>query len=400
MSCPNEELDDHPDDYQLAILGASLNDEDINQLEKQVQIDPSDITSRIKLLGNYFLRQQFSEEIDARRMRHIEFMIKNHPERKISGSAFIEIFDGADVSHFKVLWMNSLNERANDPVVHLNAAHFFGLSDKDFSEKLFLEALEIDPEDRRARLSLAQFYQRWEGHEQQAIVHFEQLSDDVNELNYSELNDLPKAYFAAGENSRAIDAANKLLRLAKENKNDWNYGNAINKAHTVLGMIAINSGEIKKALKHLSQSYKDIATPQTTSFGPSTDLVKLVAKLGYTKDALRYLDEAQHLCGYDGDKYNKLRYEIAKGRPVTDDATDVEDYEDFVRKHVMKSLRKSKAEDRVRFIEHAITSTESSIRAWSNSSEKKAENLEYQKLRVEKLKGHLRELQLLSEENH
>ncbi len=392
MSCPDE--------IQLALSGINLSEEEVSELEASLAKNSADLNSRIKLLGKYFLAQMDLENIAEKRIRHIEFVIKHHADSAIAGTPYAQVTESSKYPHLKTLWNKVLKSGKENFQMHLNASKFFCLDDKEFSEKLCLKALKIAPENQNARRHLAQIYRLWEGHEDKAVEHLEILCEVSKERNFSQFNGLPDAYYSAGKIEKAFEAANKLLKLADEYRDNWNYGNAVNNAHTVLGMIAFEKGDILKALKHLSQSSEDIATPQTSSFGPRTELVRLIARAGYHDEALNYLDEAQRLCGYENDRFNELRFEIANGGPANDDEDGTEACEEFVRQHVMHSLRKLDVASRATHLERAIRSTETSIHIYSNFELDGNESLEFQKRRVEKLKGHLRELQLLSEENH
>src|SRR5215470_9880220 len=59
--------------------------------------------------------------------------------------------------------------------------------------------------------------------------------------------DMAVLAFVAGDQIKAGMYAKDLLNQAESMKDNWNYGNAIHKAHLVLGRIALSAGDLDEA---------------------------------------------------------------------------------------------------------------------------------------------------------
>lgn len=107
---------------------------------------------------------------------------------------------------------------------------------------------------------------------------------------------LPAAAMAAwhlGKIDLAIDLAEKTLSLAPTYAGNWNYGNALNAGHSVLGLCALHSGKTDEAVSQLHQAGSTPGSPQLNSFGPSMQLAKALATQGEFDAALTYLEQCR-----------------------------------------------------------------------------------------------------------
>lgn len=86
--------------------------------------------------------------------------------------------------------------------------------------------------------------------------------------------------------------ATEMLELAPAYREDWNYGNAIHHAHTVLGLVALLHGNVDQAQKHLLASGSTPGSPQLDTFGPTMELARALMRAGFFESIAEYL----HLC--------------------------------------------------------------------------------------------------------
>jgi hypothetical protein len=84
--------------------------------------------------------------------------------------------------------------------------------------------------------------------------------------------------------------AHILLNKKERFKKSFNYGNAIHKAHTILGLIELNSNNLKKAKKHLELSALHKGSPQLNSFGPNCSLAYELLKKDQNDAVINYLN--------------------------------------------------------------------------------------------------------------
>ena len=92
---------------------------------------------------------------------------------------------------------------------------------------------------------------------------------------------------------RARELANKALELAPSYSENWNYGNAINLGHSVLGLLALREGKIAVAVEELHKAGTTPGSPQLNSFGPSTQLARALARKGEFDATLKYMEQCR-----------------------------------------------------------------------------------------------------------
>lgn len=107
---------------------------------------------------------------------------------------------------------------------------------------------------------------------------------------------LPKAAAAAFHLGRFSDAkhfADRALALAPQFAKDWNYGNAIHRGHTVLGLLALGAQDLSSAISELHLSGLTPGSPQLKTYGPTMHLAKELLKVGQVDPVLAYLDQCR-----------------------------------------------------------------------------------------------------------
>ena len=107
---------------------------------------------------------------------------------------------------------------------------------------------------------------------------------------------LPSAAMAAfrlGKFTRAKELAERALELAPLYQGNWNYGNALHSAHSVLGLIALNRGDVSVAVEELKKAGATPGSPQLHSFGPTMQLAKELLRCGQTEPVLSYFEQCR-----------------------------------------------------------------------------------------------------------
>jgi tetratricopeptide (TPR) repeat protein len=107
---------------------------------------------------------------------------------------------------------------------------------------------------------------------------------------------LPSAAIAAYVVGRFDDAqhfADEALQIAQRYEDDWNHGNAVNAAHTVRGLLALDRGDIPQAVAELKYSGTTNGSPQLDSFGPSMRLAKALLRHGEREAVLCYFEQCR-----------------------------------------------------------------------------------------------------------
>lgn len=96
---------------------------------------------------------------------------------------------------------------------------------------------------------------------------------------------------AGKKDSDASALANELLSMADRfgYRTNWNYGNAIHKANSALGRVALRNGDKAAARKYLLASVASKGSPQMNSFGPNMVLAYEMLDAGEQAAVLEYL---------------------------------------------------------------------------------------------------------------
>lgn len=384
---------------EIAMAGQRLTTQETKEIEKHLQDNPQDLNKRILLLGRY---GGPGAEEKAQRLRHIRWLVENAPAHAIAGSPYCQIHaSDDDYQQIKSLWIYQLRKYSRNANVQANAASYFIIKDKELAEQCLKAAIKISPSNEEFKSRLSHLYSLWDGHESEAFDELEKLCQgpDSEDL-FCEMSELPERAFDANDFQKASQYANRLLELCAKYQDNWNYGNAWNKAHTVLGRIALKNGEIDAAKHHLHLSSIDIATPQTKSFGPSLDLAKDLAAAKETSGVIEYLDAHEKLCGVDNERAFQIRYKLEHDRedPMISIAAR-QHYDDWKMQHQLDVLRDSK-EIRDEHLAKHLKHTQNALKIWGRRSKEisdnqKEESAQYAKRTAEAYKKHLETLELL-----
>ena len=121
----------------LAFQGTRLEKGLVEEYEKQLLDRPDELTSRIQLLGYYFVRQFSFPEEKARRSKHILWIIEHQPRTAIAFTPYIRLeTDPPAYAHAKGLWLHHL-EQAHDVALIENAALFLSKNDRSLAQSIW-----------------------------------------------------------------------------------------------------------------------------------------------------------------------------------------------------------------------------------------------------------------------
>ncbi|MBS1211067.1 MAG: hypothetical protein H6R19_3465 [Proteobacteria bacterium] len=107
---------------------------------------------------------------------------------------------------------------------------------------------------------------------------------------------LPGGAIAAFQLERyayAKELAEKALTLASSYADNWNYGNALHSAHSVLGLLALHDSQVSEAVYELKKAGATPGSPQLDTFGPTMQLAKALLKCGESEAVLAYLQQCR-----------------------------------------------------------------------------------------------------------
>lgn len=310
------------DPTQLALSGSQLAADGAERLEAVVAKNPDDLDTRIRLLGYYALPRNLSVDAETKARKHIDWIIQNHPDSPIAGTPYCQInylLDADGFNEAKQLWLQQTKSHASDAAVLANAADFFQLADGDQAEKLLMQAAQLDPQnpnwhDKLGNLYLLSTFGS-NGGAKKALAEFElaQAADQCGPSRYYRLDKLVKAAFDSGDPKKAAKYAQELLDDSETFPRDWNYGNAIHHANLILGRVALQNGDVKKAGEFLLKAGDTPGSPQLNSFGPNMTLAQALLEKGQKETVLKYLDECRKFWQMGGDRLDEWTKQIKKG---------------------------------------------------------------------------------------
>jgi hypothetical protein len=110
---------------------------------------------------------------------------------------------------------------------------------------------------------------------------------------FYDLSGLAKQALAHGDIANAETLATELLDLAAQFKDDWNYGNAVYDAHTVLGSVALARGNLSEARRRLLLAAETPGSPQLDSFGPNMVLAQQLLQRGESSVVLQFFQRCR-----------------------------------------------------------------------------------------------------------
>jgi hypothetical protein len=322
MSCakPASNQSKTVDATSEAMAGRQFSAQQVVELEAAVAKDPNDLSARTKLLGYYFTAR-YSGDSKAAARKHVLWIIKNRPEAEIAGLPecgvdFIQDSDGYQEA--KQLWLDQTTAQPKNRAILDHAAKFFVIRDQTIAAKLLVQAQQLEPNNPKWSDQLGQLYafDRSSAGAKKSLAQFEKAhSADTDEATkFYRLDELTKAAFDAGEDTKAAQFADELLKAAATNKRDWNYGNAIHHANNTLGRLALKKGDTKKADEYLLKAGNTTGSPQLDSFGPNMSLANELVKAGEKDAVLQYFSLCRKFWKMGGDRLDQWTQQVNAGQ--------------------------------------------------------------------------------------
>ncbi len=278
---------------KLKAQGRSLTTSEAELVRSCVQEDPFDLPSRIKLLG-YFKSQP--DKFRKEEIEQIIWIIDHVCDQEI---AFLSMFmvREADRSEVTEHWLRQVESPNVTVATLLNASYYFEANgEKSFHERVLLEAAEVDSQNVRVLLRLADLYKSNAIEDSSAVSKAISCCEKVISLGRGDDSELEargklaSLAFLAGLWFQAERAATDLLESVKKCTTDQDFGWAIHSAHTVLGNIAMKNDDTQKALSHLDQSTAFDTSAIFELVGPDMSLAKALLLDGHNEAVIHFLE--------------------------------------------------------------------------------------------------------------
>lgn len=311
---------------------------------------PPTLALRILALGYYFLGQRESDAARTARHNHIFWLIEHAPESDTAGTPQASIFNWDDPQAYveaKKLWLDQVGSHPSNTNILGNAAQFFVLNDFEQSEKLLKQARTLEPNNPEWPERLGQLYSLHGG--QDAVAQRASAASALREFQAAErlqsqadpqppadgdpeaieeakvtkllmlidkLPKLAKAAFDAGEFEHARNYATQLLEKAASTdvpeffRNDVN---ALHQGNLILGRVALRSGDLEQAKRHLVAAAKVSGSPQLDSFGPNMSLALELLEQGERDVVLEYFKRCGSFWKHGADCLQEWTSQVQQG---------------------------------------------------------------------------------------
>ena len=130
-------------------------------------------------------------------------------------------------------------------------------------------------------------FRHWKERYTKAVERLNKATTD--EGRFYPLTELANSALYLGATNDARAYAQRLLAIAPQFKDSWNYGNAIHDGNEVLGRIAVQEGQLAEAKRCLLEAGRSPGSPQLDSFGPDMGLAQDLLHRGEREAVLEYL---------------------------------------------------------------------------------------------------------------
>jgi hypothetical protein len=275
----------------LLYSGKSLSKPKAEELESTVRKTPEKIDERIVLIGYYSANAK--TPADRTRLRtHVLWMVENHPEHPSTAEPSLrDLPDDADGNaQILALWRKNLEAHRDDLPVLKNAEKFFFAKDPLQADALIHRIAEKEPGNREWPNELAQLYRmfgipdrRIEDPAQRAAEGYRRVLalTQGTSARQTLAGDMADAAFKLGDFAGAAELARIYLQGTDRT--------APQRGNTILGRVALRSGDVPLAKQYLLDSSKPDVRKDTLG-GPSMVLAKELLEQGERDVVLQYLD--------------------------------------------------------------------------------------------------------------
>jgi tetratricopeptide (TPR) repeat protein len=308
-----------PDEIRSVLLlysARNLSKSDANKLEVAVQKTPENIDDRLKLIGYYDWNGHTS--LDRLRLRaHVLWMIENHPEHPAVAEPSLRDLRDDPEGNVQILALWEKNVPSCNAALSLlkNAEKFFFGKDPSAADQLIHCLSEKEPDNLQWSGELAQLYRLFgvpiheidDPAERALYAHKRVLELIRNPAARQALaGDMAEAAFKIGD----FEGAAQLAKLHLQSSDQ----SAIQRADTILGLVALRSGDVASGTKYLLDSSMPEAAPYVSLYGPTMVLAKELLENGERDAVLQYLENCLSLWPRGENALQNWITEIQNGR--------------------------------------------------------------------------------------
>jgi hypothetical protein len=276
----------------LLYSGKSLSKLKAEELETTLRKTPDKVDERVVLIGYYNANGKTA--MDRTRLRnHVLWMIENHPEHPSTAEPSLRDLPDDNDGNAQILelWKAHLESHKDDLPVLKNAEKFFFGKDPAAADELIHRIAEKEPGNREWPNELAQLYRMFgipgdniDDPAKRAVEAYTRVLALTRTPTAREglAGDMADAAFKVGDFPGAAELA-KIYLHGKDRT-------APQRANTILGRVALRSGDMPKARQYLLDSSSPEAAKDISLSGPTMILAKELLEEGEQQAVLQYLE--------------------------------------------------------------------------------------------------------------
>ncbi len=289
-----------PDSVRSILLlysGKSLSRSRANEVEADVLKKPDGIDNRLTLIGYYSANGQ--TPTDRLRLRdHVLWVVENHPEHPATAEPSLRDLpdDREGNGRILALWNANLQSGGDDLDVLKNAEKFFFGKDPAEAARLIHRIAEREPESRQWPDELAQLYrifgipgEYFADPGERALEAYQRVLRLTRNRTARETlaGEMAAAAFKIGDFAGAAQLAKIHLQSSDRN--------AVQRANTLLGRVALRAGDLAGGKQRLLDSAKPEAARDVSISGPTMVLAKELLEKGERDIVIQYLENCMPL---------------------------------------------------------------------------------------------------------
>jgi hypothetical protein len=261
------------------------------QIETGLRTKPDDVEGRLTLIGYYSWNGE--SVVERQRLRtHVMWFIENHPEHPATQEPSLRDLpdDREGNALILELWNRNLESRPDDLEVLKNAEKFFFSRDPALAERILYRLAAKEPANEMWPRELALLYRMFGVPDyagdsaQRALESYRRVLEWTRGPVAREAlaGEMAFSAFRVGDFIGAAELAKIHLSSADRS--------AIHRANTLLGRVALRSGDVENAKKYLISSSDPEALRHVSTSGPLMILAKELLEKKERATVLQYLE--------------------------------------------------------------------------------------------------------------
>jgi hypothetical protein len=276
----------------LLYSGKSISKAMAEELETELRKTPEKIDSRLVLIGYYSANGRTNT--DRGRLRdHVLWMIQNHPEHPATSEPSLrdlpDDFDGN--ARILALWNKNVETHGDDLAVLKDAEKFFFSKDPEEADTLIHRISAKEPNNKEWPGELAHLYRLFgipgdpiEDPAQRAVESYNRVLEltKAGPARESLAGDMAQDAFKVGD----FPAAAALAKIHLQSQDHT----ATQRGNTILGRVALRSGDAVAARQFLLDSAGESAAKDIAVSGPILVLAKELLEKGERDVVREYLE--------------------------------------------------------------------------------------------------------------